>query len=213
MKRTLVGIVLAGLYATASAQGYAGAIVGISNYDLDCKGFTPCDKKGTPVKLYAGSRSKDPLISAGSFKLDTVEVSYIRFGTAKARVGTRSDTYRDTSNPAQPVDVTVLQPVTINAKADALTMAGVGRFTIAQRFDATAKLGLAYVNSTVKTATGSTSTDSETTSKVQPYAGLGVEYTVLDKLRLVGAFDFTRFDSDGQKGTLYLFGVGAQYDF
>lgn len=235
MKRTLVAIALAGLYATASAQGYAGAVAGMANLDLDCKGVISCDKKGTGGKIYAGQRfDKNPLVNLGRFKIDTIEVGYLRFGNASAQLSST------TTGPELVVDpdfnineVTTTRIDSIRAKSEALVFAGVGRVEIIpRRFDATAKLGVAYVNSTVDNATTiNTSTivnfdpasltnasrtmptGSKTTSKFQPYFGLGVEVRVIDKLSVVGGIDFTKFEVDGRKGDLRLVSLGAQYEF
>lgn len=209
MKRTLVGIVLVGLYATASAQGYAGALIGMSNYSLDCKGLSPCDKKDTGAKIFAGTQFKQGLLNTERFKIDTLEVSFARFGTAKANTGEASYTY--TGGTGTPVTIT--SPTKAKASATALTLAGVGRVIITPRFTASAKLGAAVVQSTVERFIGGTSNGSETTQKFAPYVGLGLEFAVLDNVKVVGSFDHTKFDSDGFKGNLQMIGIGAQVGF
>lgn len=228
MKRTLVGIVLAGLYATASAQGYAGAVAGMTNLDLDCKGLSNCDKKGRGGKVYVGQKFKNALVSAGRFKIDALEASYIRFGNAGGSFPSTTTSRLDGFDT-----VDTVRTDSIRAKSEALVLAGIGRFEIIpQRFDATAKLGIAYVNSTLDksmVANSATSslfdpgvftystakgpTGSETVSKLQPYFGFGLEVQVIDNLRIVGNVDYTKFESDGRKGDLRLISIGAQYDF
>ncbi len=231
MKRTLVAVALAGLYATASAQGYVGAIVGLSNYDLNCEGFSPCDKKDKAVKLYAGTQFKQGLIDTSRFKLDTLEVSYIRFGSVKAGTGTRRD------SAADPDDSTIIintdRPMTASGKANAVVFAGVGRFIITPSLTASAKAGLAYVNTTIDQAVDGASWSSETKSKIKPYFGLGLEYALNDKLKIVGNFDYTKYEGefdgsiDGKadnasdnvvsdrtlKGSVYQLGLGLQFGF
>lgn len=209
MKRTLVGFVLVGLYATASAQGYAGALIGMSNYSLDCKGLSPCDKKDTGAKIFAGTQFKQGLLNTERFKIDTLEVSFARFGSTKANTGTTS--YTSLGGNGQPVTTT--QPTQAKAKASALTLAGVGRALITPRLTASAKLGVALVQSTVDRSVGSVTNDSETTSKFRPYVGVGIEFAVLDTVKLIGNFDHTKFDSDGYKGNLQMIGIGAQIGF
>lgn len=230
MKRTLVGIVLAGLYATASAQGYVGAIVGLSNYDLDCKGFSPCDKKDKAVKLYAGTQFKKGWVDTPRFKLDTVEVSYIRFGSVKAGTGTRRDSYED---PDTLETTNTDRPMSASGKASALTAAGVGRFIITPTLTASVKAGVAYVNTTIDQAVGGASWGSDTKSKLKPYFGLGLEYALNDKFKIVGNFDYTSYsgeldgkvdgksDTDADnvisdstlKGRVYQLGLGLQFGF
>ena len=208
MKRTLVGIALVGLYATASAQGYAGALIGMTEFNQDCKGLTPCDKKDHGAKVFAGMQFKQGLVNTERFKIDTVEVGYARFGTAKANTGTTSYTFTGASGP-----VTLTQSTEAKLKATALTLAGVGRALITPRLTASAKLGVALVQSTVDRSVGSVTNDSETTNKFKPYVGLGIEFAVLDTVKLVGNFDHTKFDSDGYKGNLQMVGIGAQIGF
>lgn len=230
MKRTLVGIVLAGLYATASAQGYVGAVVSLSNYDLDCHGFTPCDKKGKGFKVYAGSQFKEGLLDTPRVKIDTIEVSFMRFGDSKQGTGTRVDerTDPDTGDP-----IITNRAMTARTSANALTVAGVGRLLITKEFTASAKAGVAYVQTTVDQYVGGASWGSDTKGKFKPYFGLGLEYALTSNLKVVGSFDYTRYEGefdgmiDGQadnsadnvvssgslKGSLYQLGLGVQMGF
>lgn len=230
MKRTLVGIVLAGLYATASAQGYVGAIVGLSNYDIDCNRLSPCDKKGKAVKLYAGTQLKKGLVDTERFKLDTIEVGYIRFGGVRTTNGTRQDTREDLDTGDT---IVTSRTMGTDAQANAIVLAGVGRFIITPSLTASGKLGVAYVNTTIDQTLGGASWGSETKSKLKPYLGLGIEYAVTDKLKVVGSFDYTKYESslDGKvdgiadnlptnqvsdatiKGSVYQLGLGVQFGF
>lgn len=208
MKRTLVGIVLAGLYATASAQGYAGAVLGMSEYSLDCRGFTPCDKKANFAKVFAGNQFKQGLVDTEHFKIDTIEVGFTRFGSVKMGTGTASYTYNDGFGL-----VTTTAPTRVSADATALSVAGVGRVLITQRFTGSLKLGVSVVQSTVDRYVANTRNGSETSTKFSPYAGLGLEFAVIDNVKLVGHFDYTKFKSDGFKGDLQSLGLGAQIGF
>lgn len=211
MKRTLVGIVLAGLYATASAQGYAGALIGMADFGINCKGLTPCDTDGKALKLYAGTRFKNGLVNTSRFKLDTLEVSFLRFQGAKAFTGNRVDNLGLDFSTGEEIILT--RPMEASASAKAITLAGVGRFEITPRFSASTKAGIAYVNSTISRTIGGLKTGSETTSKFKPYVGLGVEFSVINNLRIVGSYDYTKFDSDGFSGKLQMYGIGAEYGF
>jgi opacity protein-like surface antigen len=208
MKRTLVGIVLAGLYATASAQGYAGAVLGITDYGVDCRAPSPCDKKGNSAKIFAGTQFKSGLVDTERFKLDTVEVGFTRFGGTKIGAGTASLTYDSGFG-----NVTITAPVRVNVNATALSLAGVGRFLVTPQFTASVKLGVSVVQSTVDRYVGDIKDGSDTTQKLAPYAGLGLAYSVVDNVKLVGHIDYTRFKSDGYKGGLQTLGLGAQIGF
>lgn len=209
MKRTLVGIVLAGLYATASAQGYMGAVMGLSKIHVDCGGRSPCDDRSKALKVYAGVQAKEGLVNNERFKLDTVEVSFIRFGTAKANTGGRTLTYKDEEEN----DVTEVASTRDNTKAHALTLAGVGRFMITPRLTASAKLGVAYVSTTVTRYVSDASDGSNTKNKFKPYLGLGLEFSVHDNVKFVASFDHTKLQTEESKGGLQMFGIGAQFGF
>lgn len=208
MKRTLVGIVLAGLYVTASAQGYAGAVLGMTDYGLDCQAQAPCDKKANTAKIFAGTQFKQGLIDSERFKLDTVEVAFTRFGGTKISAGTASLTYDSGFG-----NVTITAPARINANATAVSLAGVGRFLVTPQFTASIKLGVSVVQSTVDRYVGDIKDGSETTQKLAPYAGMGLAYSIIDNVKLVGHIDYTKFKSDGYKGGLQTFGLGAQIGF
>lgn len=81
MKKILCAAVLAGLAGAASAQGYVGALAGMSRYGFDCSGATECDKSGSTGKIYAGY-SESPNWA--------FEVGYINFGKASASDGVAS---------------------------------------------------------------------------------------------------------------------------
>lgn len=211
MKRTLVGLLLAGLYATASAQGYAGALVGMSEFGYGCKGLTPCETDGKAGKIYGGMRFKNGLVDAGRFKVDTIEVGFMRFQGVKAFTGNREENLGIDMSTGEFIIVTLPQHAI--SSANAITVAGVGRFEITKWLSASAKLGVAHVNSTVKRTSNGASIGSKTTSQYNYYGGVGIEVSVLNNLRLVGNYDHTKFNSDGFTGDLKLYGVGAEFSF
>ena len=81
MKKILCAAVLAGLAGAASAQGYVGALAGMSRYGVDCAGTTECDKSGSTGKIYGGY-SESPNWA--------FEVGYINFGEMSASDGVLS---------------------------------------------------------------------------------------------------------------------------
>lgn len=78
MKKMVLAAVLAAIAGTASAQGYVGAVTGLTSYGVDCAGTTRCDKNDTGYKVYGG------------YQIDPnwgVEVGYTDFGKTSATVG------------------------------------------------------------------------------------------------------------------------------
>lgn len=80
MKKILLAAALAAASTLASAQGYAGALIGMANYSGDCVGS--CDKSDTGFKLYGGY----DLGSGIAF-----EVGYTDFGTVTVNGGGEAD--------------------------------------------------------------------------------------------------------------------------
>ena len=70
MKKLLAAAALLAISGVASAQGYAGAVIGMSQYDVDCTPFT-CDKSDNAFKVYGGFHVN---------KQVAVEVAYADFG-------------------------------------------------------------------------------------------------------------------------------------
>lgn len=77
MKKALFAAALAAACGVASAQGYAGALIGLSQFDVDCGGLS-CDKSDTAFKVYGGYE-----VAPGF----AVEVGYADFGKIKIGSG------------------------------------------------------------------------------------------------------------------------------
>lgn len=73
MKKILLAAALVASCGVASAQGYAGAVAGISQFSVDCLGLS-CDKSDTAFKVYGGYALSPEL---------SVEVAYTDFGQIK----------------------------------------------------------------------------------------------------------------------------------
>ncbi len=71
MKKILLAAALAASCGLASAQGYAGALIGMSQFSVDCP-VASCDKSDTAFKIYGGYEVADGI---------AVEVGYTDFGT------------------------------------------------------------------------------------------------------------------------------------
>lgn len=72
MKKILSAVALAAACGVASAQGYAGALIGLTNFTDDCP--LACDKSDTGFKVYGGYEVMPNL---------SVEVAYTDFGELK----------------------------------------------------------------------------------------------------------------------------------
>jgi len=81
MKKVLFAAALAAACGVASAEGYAGALIGLAQINTDCKTIS-CDDKGTGMKVYGGYEVA-PNIS--------VEVGYTSLGKVKGTNGTTGD--------------------------------------------------------------------------------------------------------------------------
>ncbi len=205
-KYVVVGALSICFVHSASAQGYVGAVAALTSVGLDCSGHDTCDKRGFGIKLYAGSPiSKENALDFGVGVVDAVEFGLVNFGKGS---GSHTVTYVDlnTGNPFDQAVVTV-------GTANAIFGAFVARFPLADSIAVLAKPGLAYVSSTQRYYIGSNSNGSTTSTKLQPYLGLGAEVAVASKLKLIGSFDWTRYDVASKKSNLTSFGLGAELGF
>ncbi|MDO9237311.1 MAG: outer membrane beta-barrel protein [Aquabacterium sp.] len=178
MKKILLAAALAASCGLASAQGYVGALVGLTSIAFDCGPGQSCDDSDTGFKLYGGYEVA-PNIS--------IEVGYTDFGKAKVSEGADRAEYKGT----------------------ALSLVGAFRVAFTPEFTGVARLGLASVKGKFSDSLGASASD----SNIKLYTGLGVEYAMSKDIKLVGAFDLTNVEIDGQSGTAYIAGVGAQIGF
>ncbi len=213
MKRLVLLAGLAASFQSVSAQGYAGAIMALSNVGMDCwVSAVSCDRQARGARIYFGTRlSEASRINLGVGAIDAIEVGYMKFGHARS-AGTASSFMQDPDDPgAPPLPTTV--PATTTAQADALTIAATAHFAVTDNFGLAARIGAAYVSSTVKWTREGLSTGSRTSNHIRPYLGLGLEYNIPDVIKLVGSYDWTQFSVDGQKGAATLLGLGLEKAF
>ena len=76
MKKILSAVALAAACGAASAQGYAGALIGMTKFTDDCP--VACDKSDTGFKIYGGYEVMPNL---------SVEAAYTDFGKLKFNSG------------------------------------------------------------------------------------------------------------------------------
>jgi hypothetical protein len=199
MKRvlTLCASVLA--CSAACAEGYAGAVAALSRVDFGCTPGYSCDYKGHGGKLYAGTQlSANNSLDLGVGKLDAVEFAYLKFGGARASLPAP-----DAFNPA----------LHESALTDAVAVAAVAHFPVVDQFAIVAKLGVAYVSSTLRKAQDATSLGESTENHVQPYGAIGLEYAIPNVVKIVGSLDMTRYKVGSRKGNARMIGIGAETNF
>ena len=182
MKKMMLAAMLAAVAGAASAQGYAGAVAGLTKLNSDCPVGWSCDDSDTGFKLYGGYEVA-PQIS--------VEVGYVDFGKSEiTRVGQRG-----------------------TLKATAFTIGGAFRAKFHEDWTGVARLGLAAMK--VKREENSPifvgGNRSESNAKL--YAGLGIEYALGQDFKITGSLDLTNAEIDGDSGSVYLIGIGAQMGF
>lgn len=88
MKKLALAGLLTAMMAGASAQGYVGGTVGITQLDLDCTGASTCDDSGSGGKIYGGYKFTPGV---------GVEFGYINFGKAEASDGSLSVSLKSTA--------------------------------------------------------------------------------------------------------------------
>jgi hypothetical protein len=197
--------------AAAHSQGYVGAVVALSNVDFECQPrFSSCDKSGPAGKVYFGQKVSGPSW-LGQFSPRSVEVVYLRFGSANAKgTGTIDVSFDD---GFEVVRQTRPAPIAEQAETDAIAVAGVWSMEPLRGTSLSAKAGIAYVSSTIKASLDGRSNGAKTQSRWQPYLGFGAAYGLADTARVVANLDVTRFDVDGRKGLASMLGLGAELDF
>lgn len=167
------------------AQLYGGATFGASYVDFDCSGIPNCKHEDTGFKLYGGFN-----ITANI----ATELGYIGFGKGTAEV--------------------VGGGFVVKAKeeATAVVLNGAFRFDMTPNFAGVVRLGIANVRAKASASSmGVRESWSET--KIAPYMGLGLEYTVAQSLKAVAAIDLTKSEIDDEKSDVRLISLGLQYGF
>jgi hypothetical protein len=115
-----------------------------------------------------------------------LEAGYIDFGSAKATTG----------------------PISKTVDVSAATFDAALRVHFSPAFSGVGRLGLAYVEGKASDPFGSNSS-----SNLKLHGGLGLEYAINRQFKIVGAADFTSYDTGGETGSASLLSVGVQYGF
>lgn len=187
--KSLLALALSLAAAAAQAQGYAGVLVQMSDYNSD----RVCDRYATQLGV-SGSLS-DCDKKATGFKVYggsvvsssiALEAAYIDFGKVKPN----------------------LSGVTAEGRVKSIVLAAVLRADVFRGLVVSGKAGVAATTATVKA--GNLSDDEQHPSL---YLGAGIEYPIYKTVKVVGSFDFTRAQIDGEKFGVSAFGLGAQMGF
>ena len=206
MKKVFVASSLMAACVSAMSQGYAGAVYALSRIDGACQGQETCDHRGRAVRAYFGANlSASNQIDLGIGKVAAVDFGLMNFGKGGS---TGQGTYTVDVN-AGPITV----PTQRSTTANALTFAVASVFPFGGGVSGVVRTGAAYVSSTVRYYVNGVENGSETATKLKPYIGLGLEVDVVDNVKIVGAFDWTKFDVAGSSSSLRSIGLGAQVGF
>lgn len=207
MKRFVAAATLAVLASSSMAQGYAGAVLALTRLNFDCKDSWSCDKASAGLKLYGGTKFKKGL-DFGVGVIDALEVGYMKAGKGKSS-GSKVVQYINDDNDIAAKSVSASE----SALADAMFVSAVAHLPIMDDMKLSARVGVAYVSATLRNVQEGTPRGGVTTSKVKPYAGLGLEYEIPNLMKVVGGFDWTQFEVQDRKGSVKLFGVGVETAF
>lgn len=194
MHKTLMATLLAGSVINvwaqeASAQSfpslYIGAALGQSNVNLDCEGTSRCERSDTGAKVLVGV-ALTPMVA--------MEAAYVDFGTARARAQVAGDT------------------VDLSLKASGWLGALAVRHEFHPQLHGVLRVGASALKANL-TIAGSAASTRQTGNAVKPYVGLGLEFTPISELQVIGGLDVTRARVDGDSGTLRLLSIGLQYRY
>ena len=185
----LIGAGLVAAAAVAQAQSYAGVLVQMSDYNSD----KVCDRYATRLGVSGSlsdcdSKATGAKLYAGTAVSDAmaIEAAWVDFGKVKPNLnGTQAE-----------------------GRVKSLVLAAVLRADVYRGLVVSGKVGVAANTATVKA--GSLSDDEQHPGL---YLGAGIEYPVYKTIKIVGSFDFTRAQIDGEKFGVSAFGLGAQYGF
>jgi OmpA-OmpF porin, OOP family len=191
VRAALVALGVATLAAPAAqAQGYVGGGIGPARINIDCAGFTTCDKTSTGGKLYGGWLFT-PQWAA--------ELGYFNWGKAKASgtidvEGTPVTGSADVKGTGFGVGVAYVAPFTPQ-------WSGVVRACVARNKGKTSVSALG-------------TSASESFNSTEPYLGFGVGYDWMPNLSLTGEVDFSRVKyTSSDKADAYMVTVGLRWKF
>lgn len=195
MKKYIAFGVAATLWATlagtAAAEGHVGLAAGPSHFKVNCAGVSRCDASDVGVKFFGGYRYT-PMVAG--------ELAYIDFGKSVS-TGTQSGFGLEGT-----------------LRAYALVANVALRAPLAQDVSGIARLGLARVRGSLEQRADGVVIATEARASLQPYLGVGLQYTLKKNVSLDLGIDMTRAKlSNGSGGsttsTVRLANAGITYGF
>jgi OOP family OmpA-OmpF porin len=184
--KSAVGVVLAALCGVASAQsaeGYVGGSLGFGHFNSGCK----ADANTSCDDGASGWKIYGGAYISEHFSL---ELNYFNFGK-----------YGYTESGAK---------LENSIKAFGVGLAYQGK--VATNLSLIGRLGIANVMSQ-GTASGNAGSLATSNSTGNPYAGVGVAYSVTPQIKVQGSFDFTQAEIIGISGNVSLLSAGVSYEF
>lgn len=212
MKYLIAALGLVCLCPVAHAQGYVSAVAALTRLSDSCTpGLSDCDdSKVAGFRISAGTElPKGQQLDLGIGRVSRIEVSAMRFG----RANHRGTTVVRVTNPNTFFPESQNVPAKDEVSATALAVAAVAEFPVIADLSLTARLGVAYVRGTVTRYVDGLRNGSSSDNAIRPYAGIGLEYSILPQVRLQSGFDWTRYNVDGRSGSATQLGLGAAVSF
>lgn len=194
MKRLIIGTAIAAacLFASgAFAQGYVGASIGQSDFDVDCTGLDTCDTKDTGYKLFGGYMFM-PYFG--------VEAAYVDFG-------------KTTGSGTLLIGKGSTLTVTGSLKASGFGLWAVGNYPIGDG-SVFAKLGLASIENKLEATGGAFGSGSDKTTVTDIAYGIGGAYNFTKNLGV--RIEWERYQGKipgDEKFDLDLLSAGIYYRF
>lgn len=191
MKKIVIAVMAAlGVGGAAAQQFYAGASVGMTQFDVDCSNASPCDKDGNGYKVSAGMRLH---------QMYGAEFGYLDFGKA-----------------SMVADIPAFGSTRHQFNSSGFYAAVVGRLPLGTGTYAVARAGLISVKTKRDLDYADpTFDDSDTTQrKIRPLLGVGLEMEVTKTFLATLDADFTQSaDIAGKKSMLRAVSLGVQLGF
>lgn len=217
-------IVLMALVATsvARADGYLGLDYANARISVDCAPGQSCSQKRSGFNFRWGTALPEAYsLKVDNFSVDTVEAGWIKTGRLESTGVV--PIYVRTGNTA----VLTTAPVASELSARAVYAALIGRYAFDRDLSAYARLGLAYVSTTMSLQRSGLDIGGVSENHWSPLLGLGAEYAVMPGLKLQAGVQLFKIKTTtvsdpgpvGTAGTSSVSGtvreltLGGQYEF
>ncbi|CAN5333093.1 hypothetical protein BH09PSE5_BH09PSE5_07050 [soil metagenome] len=187
LKSALSLVVFAAAASSASvavAGPYFGASFGTARTDVNCDGFTSCDRTGDSYRLHIGHRFGENW---------AIEGSYGRVGSASASA------------------VSGTTPINVDVKASSLGIGAAYFLPFSESWVGVVRGGVAATRTQAGGSVGSSYVASITETKAIPYAGIGISYRLTPNFSIDGTFDYTQMKFGGETNGVPALRIGLSY--